>query len=286
MRGDVAPSPRVICMFSGGAGSYLAAKRAIQQYGQDAVTLLFADTKSEDEETYDFLERAAGRLGLPLTVVADGRDIWDVADDEGYIPNNRVDICSRILKRQLLDRWRKANADPADTLVCIGYDWDEPHRLERFTAAIAPWRVIAPMTEAPHLTKTDMLLELAYDGLPVPRAYRNGQKHNNCGKYGCFKGGLDYWRLLYWTNREAFERSEAREARFNDRRVARGLEPVTILRYRSGPREGARLPLSELRQQEERRGEPIFDADHLPADADLGSCNCFAGPAVEALEAV
>lgn len=41
-----------VVMFSGGVGSWAAAKRVAERRGTDGLILLFADTKSEDEDTY------------------------------------------------------------------------------------------------------------------------------------------------------------------------------------------------------------------------------------------
>lgn len=47
-----------VVMFSGGAASYVAAKRVIEKYGKENVTLLFADTRTEDETLYEFVAQA------------------------------------------------------------------------------------------------------------------------------------------------------------------------------------------------------------------------------------
>lgn len=52
-------------MFSGGAGSWGAAKRTVERHGPDDVLLLFADTLIEDEDLYRYLEEAAANVGAP-----------------------------------------------------------------------------------------------------------------------------------------------------------------------------------------------------------------------------
>ena len=64
-----------IVSYSGGASSWAAAKIVkdrIMQEG-DCMTLLFADTLIEDQDTYDFLDAGAVALGLKVTRIADGR---------------------------------------------------------------------------------------------------------------------------------------------------------------------------------------------------------------------
>ena len=51
----VGEAPRHIVQFSGGHGSWAAAKRAVEAVGTDGMVLLFADTLIEDQDTYRFL---------------------------------------------------------------------------------------------------------------------------------------------------------------------------------------------------------------------------------------
>ena len=60
-------------------------------YGE-RLTLLFADTKTEDEDLYRFLpEAAANVLDAELVITAEGRDIWEVFFDRRFLGNSRVD---------------------------------------------------------------------------------------------------------------------------------------------------------------------------------------------------
>jgi len=55
-----------IAQFSGGAGSWGAAKRVAETHGTADLLLLFADTLIEDQDTYRFLlEGAANVMGVP-----------------------------------------------------------------------------------------------------------------------------------------------------------------------------------------------------------------------------
>ena len=106
---------QAIASFSGGLSSWLAAKRAKVKYGN--VTLLFADTLIEDPDLYRFTDEAAANIGEPIVRLVEGRTPWEVFRDVKYIGNSRIDPCSRILKREQLDRWHALNCDPADTVI-------------------------------------------------------------------------------------------------------------------------------------------------------------------------
>lgn len=151
--------------FGGGVTSWAAARRVVDRHGPTDVVLLFADTKREDDDMPRFLADCERDLGVPFTRIADGRDIWQVFEDERYIGNSRADPCSKILKRELLDRWAREHCAPEDVHY-VGLDWTEPHRVERFTAAMAAKgvKVECPLTEAPYLTKADWCAEVRRRG--------------------------------------------------------------------------------------------------------------------------
>lgn len=250
-----------IVQFSGGVSSWAAAKRVVARHGPQDVVLLFADTLTEDEDLYRFLDEAVANLGCTLTRVADGRDVWQVFHDTRFLGNNRIDPCSRILKRELLDKWRDANCDPTDTTLYIGMDWTEPHRAERYIERALPWHVEAPLTERPYLSKADQLDWLRAEGIEPPRLYAMGFLHNNCGGF-CIKAGIDNFRLLLHTMPERYAYHEQKE---QELRAYLGAD-VAILRDRSG---GVTKPLTlrELRQREECLPMPLGD--------DWGGCGCM-----------
>src|ERR1051325_11434656 len=117
-----------IGLLSGGCCSWAACKRDAQANGVEGLVLLHTDTRGEDESTYAFLRAGAENIGAPLTVIADGRTVWEVFRDEGMIGNTRVDLCSKILKRERLRRWLAVNCDPTNTVVRFGYTAHEAHR--------------------------------------------------------------------------------------------------------------------------------------------------------------
>jgi len=142
---------REIVMYSGGICSWATAKRVVERHGKENVALLFADTMMEDEDLYRFLDESADNVGVPLIKIADGRTPWEIFDDVKALGSTRMDPCSRILKREILDRWVRDNAP--DAVQHFGLDWTETHRLEKLRARKAPRKVEAYMTEAPHMEK-------------------------------------------------------------------------------------------------------------------------------------
>lgn len=114
-----------VVQLSGGAGTFGAAERVKAQYGVSDVVLLWADTLVEDWDTYRFIEQVVQHIGAPVVYLCDGRTPWRVYRERRFIGNSKVDPCSKELKRELMDEWRDANCDPADTIIYTGVDWTE-----------------------------------------------------------------------------------------------------------------------------------------------------------------
>src|SRR3990167_4052477 len=116
---------RHVVMFSGGLTSWVAGKRVAARYGTDDLWLVFSDVKGEDPDLYRFLAEAAPNVGGTFVTLTEGRTVWETFFDERFLGNHRFDPCSRILKREMLDKWLVANCDPANTLIAMGFDWLE-----------------------------------------------------------------------------------------------------------------------------------------------------------------
>jgi hypothetical protein len=205
-------------MYSGGLCSWAAARRIVQEHGSANVVGLFADTMIEDPDLYRFLDETSAQLGIEVVKLADGRTPWQVFIDEKFIGNSRIDPCSKILKRKLMDSWRDANCDPATTSLVFGLDWSERGRIEgsgkkqghRKRVASLGWTPLYPMNEPPYLTKADMIADLRSLGIEPPALYAEGFPHNNCGGF-CVKMGLAQARHLLEMRPETYRLHEDAE---------------------------------------------------------------------------
>jgi hypothetical protein len=256
-------TPLNVVLFSGGAGSWAAAKRVAERHGTDGLVLLFTDTKTEDEDLYRFITEAAANVGGELVTLSDGRDVWQVFFDVRYLGNTRIDPCSRILKRDLARQWVWDNCDPDETTIYLGIDWTEVHRYERAAPRWAPFKVEAPMCDKPYMDKAQVLDWLRAEGIQPPRLYEMGFPHNNCGGF-CVKAGQASFRLLLERMPERYAYHEAKEQELRDHLGSN----VAILKHRSGPDEGKPLTLREFRERLERQ-PALFD--HY----DYGGCGCM-----------
>ena len=106
-----------------------------------------------------------------------------------------------------------------------------------------------------------MLAWLKREGIEVPRLYKLGHNHNNCGGF-CVKAGHAQFIHLLKTMPERFAYHERKEQSMRDE-----LGDVSILRDRSGG-EAKPLTLRELRERYETKKGGQLDL------LDWGGCGC------------
>jgi hypothetical protein len=268
--------------FSGGLCSWFAAKRMIKWHGRKNVTLLFADVKMEHHDLYRFMNDASEDLGVPITRISKDMTPWDVFFKHRMMGNTLVDMCSRELKRELLDAWRRDNCDPRTTTVCCGLSFDEKKRYvgrwekdkktgrPKFLPGWRPWmrakgwvNVCAPAMAAPFTDKSGMLAELRASGLEPSDSYEDGFAHDNCGGF-CIKQGQKGFINLLTKRPEVYAFHEGKEQEF---RAYVGKD-VSILRDRRG---GTTRPLT-LKVLRERIEAKQFELVNF-ADEGKG-CGC------------
>ena len=254
-----------VVQFSGGLCSYFAARRVVEKFGTDGVTLLFADVLIESDGLYRFLEAGAASLGLPVTRIAEGRTPWEVFEDEAFLGNSQIDPCSRILKRELCRKWVEENCftGPSlfgfeETVLYVGISWDEG-REDEIRERWLPWPVEFPMCDPPYWSKCDMQREAKRLGLPLSEAYTDGFPHDNCGG-ACVKAGQSHWAQLYKIRPAVYEEWERNE---EGHRASTG-KNVSILKDRRGG-ETKPLTLAAFRER-------IKIGDY-PKD-EWGGCGC------------
>ena len=254
-----APCKQHIVQLSGGIGSFYAAHRVVKKFGSDNTTLLFADTKMEDEDLYRFIKDASDYLKVPITTLCDGRTPWEVFKDKQFLGNTRIDPCSLVLKRELLWGWIEANA-PKDAIVYVGIDWSEEHRLERLRTYRPEFKIESPLLWPPMPEKPKMLKWCQSIGISIPKLYELGFSHNNCGGF-CIKSGQAQFRLLLSTMPERYKFHEDQEQALREYLD----KDVSVLRDRRGGKTRP-MTLKEFRERIER-GEQHDRHD-------WGGCGC------------
>jgi hypothetical protein len=214
----------VVVSLSGGVASWAAAQRTLDRFDPADVTLLFADTLIEDEDLYRFLDEIEEQLDHPIVRISDGRDPWQVFFDGRFIGNTRIDLCSRVLKRELLRKWIDERHEKAT--VVFGIDWTEEHRIGAIEHNYQPHACWFPLIDE-GIGKDQVFVELEATGIARPRLYDKGFQHNNCGGF-CVKAGQAQFAALLFHFPERYAHHEQRE---QDLREHLGKD-VAILRDR------------------------------------------------------
>lgn len=263
-----------VVMFSGGISSWGTAKRVAARYGTEHLTLLFADTKMEDEDLYRFLDEAAadvfGSAPPRLIKLADGRTPWEVFFDKQMLGNGVRALCSMELKQKVLDNWMREHCDKATTIAYVGIDWTEQHRYVRLARRRGEqgWRYEAPLCDPPYITKDTLFRLLADAGIKRPRLYDMGFSHNNCAGF-CVRAGAGHFINLLRLMPERYRFHEDLEEEFREQ-VRAGATILTMTE------DGKRTPMTlrELRLAVEAGPTDQFKYD-------IGGCGCFVDDAAE-----
>lgn len=199
---------KTVVLYSGGLGSFATACY-LKDMGANCL-LYFNDTKMEDPDLYRFLFQSQEYLKFDLLIDADGRDVWEVFEDERYVGNTRLDPCSRVLKRERSREFIFKNFEPEEIEIAIGIDWTEIHRYEKAKPKWLPYNLIAPLIDG--LVDKDELVEkhLRLSGIKRPRLYDLGFSHNNCGGF-CVKAGLGQFKKLWEQLPDRYKYHEEKE---------------------------------------------------------------------------
>lgn len=202
--------PRVLCWFSCGAASAVAAKMAVDKYG-DACEVLYCDTLAyEHLDNPRFMADVANWIGQPIKLLKSSKyaDIFDVFDKTGWLVGPQGARCTQELKRQV----RRDYQQDGDIQV-FGLTSDEQHRIGRFEkenpSVTCEWILRDSST-----TKADCYALLQNAGIDLPVMYKLGyNNNNNC--IGCVKGQAGYWNKIRVDFPAAFDRMAKQERKMN-----------------------------------------------------------------------
>ena len=192
---------RIVCHFSCGAASAVAAKLALAEFKPaHEVAIINAFIKEEHPDNQRFLRDCEKWFDHPVTQLMDLKygastdEVWRRAQ---YIKGQNGASCTRALKARVLDPFRR----PGD-IDMLGYTAEEQWRLDGFQERFPDVSVRAPLIER-GLTKADCLAMVERAGIELPAMYRLGYEHANC--VGCVKGGMGYWNKIRVDFPERFE---------------------------------------------------------------------------------
>lgn len=213
-------------------------RRVVERYGRGNVTLIMCRLPNEDPDVWRLCDAISADIGLPINYIGLNLTPWDIFFKVRMMGSSRIDPCSKNLKRDVLDKWIAENCDPRDTLVHVGITHNEIERMIRIRAGyeLRGFNIAADLADDETCTRGYLMrqCELRYGF--VPRLYRYGFSHNNCGG-ACVKAGMREWARLLWYLPDVYHWWESNEAKFQREIGTR----ATILRDR---RKGADINLT------------------------------------------
>lgn len=222
------PPARVVCWFSCGAPSAVAARLTLTEYPQAEIVRLTIGSEHVDADR--FSADVSAWLRRPIICIRSARftDHFEAILKARYVNGPTGAKCTRELKRKV----REAYQLPGDLHV-FGFDAEEQSRVDDFRENNPGIDIHAPLADA-GLTKSDCKRIVEAAGIELPAMYRMGYANANC--VGCVKGGMGYWNRIRTDFPDVFAKMA---------RIERDIG-ATILKHRKGPHKGERYYLDEL----------------------------------------
>jgi hypothetical protein len=222
------PPSRILCWFSCGAPSAVAAKLTLVEYSDAQIVRIVIDTEHKDGNR--FAADVGKWLGKPVIEIRSEKyaNQFEAMLSTGFIKGPHGAKCTTELKRKV----REAYQRPGD-LHIFGFDAEEADRVADFRENNPSVWFRAPLVET-GLTKADCKAILGRAGIELHAMYRLG--YSNANYIGCVKGGMGYWNRIRIDFPTVFARMAEAERTIG----------ATCLRHRSGPQNGERLYLDEL----------------------------------------
>lgn len=200
---------RVLCWFSCGAASAVAAKLAVERYGKRC-EVLYCDTLAyEHPDNARFMRDVEKWIGTKVTILRSAQytDIFDVFDKTGWLVGPGGARCTTELKK-LVRREYSRDGD----LHVFGLTADEEKRIQLFEKNNPDLDCEWNLRDF-GVTKRHTLWAIKEVGIALPVMYSLGYKNNNC--IGCVKGGAGYWNKIRVDFPEAFDRMAKQERKMD-----------------------------------------------------------------------
>ena len=193
---------RIVCWFSCGAASAVAAHQAIKKAPVGAnIEVVYCDTSADEHpDNGRFLADVERWIGRPITRLSGMYDsVEDVFAAHRYMAGIAGARCTVEMKKKP----RFAYQQPDDVHV-FGFTSDEQGRVQRFNDGNPELETWFPLVES-GTTKQDCYGVLRDAGIEIPAMYRLGYRNNNC--IGCVKAtSARYWNMVRRDFPDVFER--------------------------------------------------------------------------------
>lgn len=247
---------RFVVWFSCGAASAVAAKLAVEKYGNKCVVVYCDTLSTEHPDNARFGQDVEKWLGREIEVIRSSKykDIDEVFEKNRYMAGVKGAKCTTEMKKLPREAWQRE-----DDVHIFGYTVEERRRADLFEAN-NPALVVEWLLIEQGVTKDDCLRIIKEAGIELPAMYALGFEHNNC--LGCVKSASSgYWNRIRRLFPDVFAR-RARQSRLLGVRLVKvglagasldGAQPVT----KKGRVVGYRIYLDTLPQDENAPDDEI-----------------------------
>lgn len=182
---------RRLVWFSCGAASAVAAKLAVDKYG-DACDVVYCDTMSaEHPDNARFFADVERWIGKTITVIKSAKyaSVDDVFERRKYMAGVSGAVCTVEMKKVPREVFQRI-----DDVHIFGYTADEAQRAEAFEDSNPALWVEWILIEA-GISKSACIRMVHNAGIRLPEMYNLGFDHNNC--LGCVKStSPGYWNRI------------------------------------------------------------------------------------------
>lgn len=181
---------RVLCWFSCGDASAVAAKFAIKKYG-DRCEVLYCDTSAyEHHDNLRFMIDIEQWLGVKIKILKSDKydDIYDVFEKTRFLRSRQGARCTTELKKNVRKKYQRV-----DDIHIFGFSLEEKHRMDRFFKENPDINAEFPLIDN-NITKNDCHQIIRSADIELPAMYKLGYHNNNC--IGCVKGKKGYWNKI------------------------------------------------------------------------------------------
>ena len=205
---------RALAWFSCGAASTVAAKLAIEKYG-DACEVCYCWTlPTEHPDNTRFLQDVEKWLRRPVKILKSSRfaTVDDVFETRRYLAGIKGAPCTVEMKKM-----PRLEYQYEDDIHIFGYTADEESRMKRFNETYLDVKTDWILKER-GLTKADCFGILKFAGIALPVMYGLGFRNNNC--LGCVKASSPaYWAKIRQHFPDVFQRRVEQSHKFGARLV-------------------------------------------------------------------
>lgn len=153
---------------------------------------------SEIEKRKEYLETIRQKIAsiIPQFIwLSKKMTPFDIFIKDKFMGNSRIDPCSAKLKREVSNKWIKENFKTDECLIYLGFDQDEPNRIDGAKRNWQPYNLTFPVAETPWIYEEAMNF-LQSNNIQKPVLYSKGFVHNNCGGFCVKQGQKGYKNLL------------------------------------------------------------------------------------------